>query len=213
MTTENPDLSKKRFVVRIVEVAQVFTQGDEFAGSYTKTVSLSDGTTHTVELTPVMRDGVPVVEIKGVGARSYMGTVNSSKRCGRLMVQIADYDAMRADFDRHVQARRPESRLLPPDSSLISLPEFIPAGFVQGVEILNDDTTTMKFVTDLLSAHFGLSAQDARETMLAIHRRGGALIPTASLEDAQRIAAEVTADTAKQGYPLICRAVSISQQL
>jgi hypothetical protein len=57
MTTEISVLSKKRFVVRVVEVEQVFTQGDEFAGGYTKTVSLSDGTAHTVELTPVIREG------------------------------------------------------------------------------------------------------------------------------------------------------------
>ena len=73
MSTEDADLSKQRFIVRILEVHQVFVQGDEFAGGYTKTVSLSDGTTHTVELTPMMRDGLPVVEIKGVGALSIWG--------------------------------------------------------------------------------------------------------------------------------------------
>lgn len=213
MAAETTDLSKKRFLVRIFEVDQVFAQGDEFAGGYTKTVSLSDGSTHTVELTPVMRDGLPVVEVKGVGARSYMGTVNSSKLCGRLMVQIADYDAVRAEFDLRVQARRSESSLLPPGTSLVSLPEFIPTGFAQGVEILNDNTTPMKFVTELLRVHFGLSAHDSSERMFAIHKRGGALFPTASLEDARRIAAEVTVEAAKRGYPLVCRAVSINQQL
>lgn len=210
MSTEDADLSKKRFIVRILEVHQVFVQGDEFAGGYAKTVSLSDGTTHTVELTPMIRDGLPVVEIKGVGALSYMGTVNSTKSCGRLMVQVAGYDAVRAEWHAWVQARS-GSRVLPPDASLISIPEFIPPGFVRGVEILNDNTTTMKFVADLLSAHLGLSAQDSKETMLAIHRRGGALIPTASLEEARRIAAEMRAEAAKHGYPLVCRAVSIGQ--
>jgi ATP-dependent Clp protease adapter protein ClpS len=210
MSSEDADLSKKRFVVRILEVHEVFVQGDEFAGGYTKTVSLSDGNTHTVELTPMVRDGLPVVEIKGVGALSYMGTVNSSKRCGRLMVQVADYDAVRAEWHLWVEARS-GSRVLPPDTSLMSMPEFVPPGFVQGVEILNDNTTTMKFVADLLSTHLGLSAQDSKETMLAIHRRGGALIPTASSEAARQIAAEMTAEAAMHGYPLVCRAVSIGQ--
>ena len=139
-----------------------------------------------------------------------MGTVNSSKSRGRLTVQVAGYDAVRAEWQAWVQARS-ASRVLPSGASLISIPEFIPPGFVQGVEILNDNTTTMKFVAGLLSAHLGLSAQDSKETMLAIHRRGGALIPTASLEEAQRIAAEMTAEAAKHGYPLLCRAVSIGQ--
>jgi ATP-dependent Clp protease adapter protein ClpS len=47
--------------------------------------------------------------------------------------------------------------------------------------------------------------------MVQIHRRGGALIPTPSLADAQQIAAQITAEASKQGYPLVCRPVSIAR--
>jgi hypothetical protein len=44
---------------------------------------------------------------------------------------------------------RPEHR--PPvvfsaDTSLITIPRFVPAGFVHGIEILNDNSTPMEFV-------------------------------------------------------------------
>jgi ATP-dependent Clp protease adapter protein ClpS len=75
---------------------------------------------------------------------------------------------------------------------------------------LNDNTTPMNFVVAILSAHLGLSPEDSKDTMLAIHTRGGALIPTPSLADAQRIAAQITAETAESGYPLVCRSTSIA---
>jgi ATP-dependent Clp protease adapter protein ClpS len=46
--------------------------------------------------------------------------------------------------------------------------------------------------------------------MLAVHTRGGVLIPTTSLQEAERIAALISAEAAKKGYPLKCRAVSIA---
>ena len=45
--------------------------------------------------------------------------------------------------------------------------------------------------------------------MPAIHTRGGALIPTPSFAEAERIATQITAEAAKDGHPLICRPVSI----
>ena len=105
--------------------------------------------------------------------------------------------------------RRPTSRVFPSGTSLLAFPEFVPSGFSQGVEILNDDTTPMQFVTSVLSSCLHLSSADAERAMIDIHVSGGALLPTPSLAEAQRVAGEITAEAAKHGYPLACRAVSI----
>ena len=99
------------------------------------------------------------------------------------------------------QRMRSESPVLPPDTSLLAIQEFVPPGFTQGIEILNDNTTHMKFVIALLMSVMGQSEEEATRTMLEIHRKGGALLPTSSFAEAQRIAAEIAAQAAKQGYP------------
>ena len=55
----------------------------------------------------------------------------------------------------------PPSGILPPQTSLLALPEFVPPGFNCGLEIFNDDRTSMEFVVSVLT----------------IHTRGGALLP------------------------------------
>jgi ATP-dependent Clp protease adapter protein ClpS len=200
MNCETIDLSKKRFIVSIFEIQQEIVFADEFSGQYVKTVTLSDGSTRTVELTPTMRGGRAAIEFNDTGYRTYMGMLpvrNGSHTNGNLMVRILDLDD------------RPASRVLPSDTALTAIPEFVPPGFTQGIELLNDDTTPMEFVVAALGAHLGLSREDSTHTMLAIHERGGALIPTPSLAEAQRIAGLITAEAAKNSHPLICRPVSI----
>jgi ATP-dependent Clp protease adapter protein ClpS len=204
MTSEDIDLAKKRFIVCVDEIQQNLVFGDQFAGRYSRTVTLSDGSTRTIELTPMMRNGRPVVEFKDTGGRTFMG-LNGTTTNGTLMVQIRDLDAAQAEL----RPSLPESPVLPRDTSLIAFPDFLPPGFTQGIEILNDNTTPMQFVTSVLGSHLGLSPEDSNRTMLDIHTRGGALLPTPSLAEAQRIAAQVTAEAAKHGYPLLCRPVSI----
>ena len=121
----------------------------------------------------------------------------------RLMETLRDVDPARM-----AGLRRPAPRVFPPETSLLEFPEFVPLGFRQGVEILNDDSTPMQFVTAVLGSTLGLSPEDAERTMIDIHVSGGALLPTDSLGEAQRIAAAITAEAAKHGYPLVCRAVS-----
>lgn len=211
MSSDPPDPSKKRFIVSIYEVRQEIVFAEEFSGRYIKNVTMADGTTRTIELTPMMRNGRPVVEFNDTGSCTYIGTLRVGTGTainGKLMVRVADVDdieAARAEWRRN----SPTGPVLPPNTSLISIPEFVPAGFTQGIEIFNDSTTPMKFVQDVLSDHAGLSPADANQIMLAIHIRGGALIPTSSLDEAKRIAAEISAKSAKEGYTLICRAVSI----
>jgi hypothetical protein len=93
MAFDDADLSKRRFIVCIDEIRQNFVFGAGFQGCYTTTVKLSDGTTRTVELTPTIRDGKPVVELKDTGHRSFMG-LNGTATHGDLMIQIRDFDAM-----------------------------------------------------------------------------------------------------------------------
>jgi ATP-dependent Clp protease adaptor protein ClpS len=100
--------------------------------------------------------------------------------------------------------------VLPPDTALMNLPDFIPSGFNSGVEILNDDSTPMQFVVSVLESHFGLGRTEAVRTMLDIHKRGGALLPTSSADEAKRIAEAVTAEAASFGHTLVCRAVTLA---
>jgi ATP-dependent Clp protease adapter protein ClpS len=100
-----------------------------------------------------------------------------------------------------------EAVLLPPETSLLTLPKLVPAGFEQGVEILNDNTTPMDFVVAELGTHFGLSQQESMRIMLNIHTRGGTLLSMPSMEAAEKAAAGITAAARKQNHSLVCRAV------
>jgi ATP-dependent Clp protease adapter protein ClpS len=200
MSSETIDLAKRRFIVSIYEIRQELVFAEEFSGQYVKTVTLSDGTTRTVELTPTLRDGRVGMQFDDTGYRTHMGMLpvrNGSHTNGNLMVRILDLDDI------------PAARVLPPGTSLTSIPELVPAGFTQGIEMLNDNATPMEFVAAVLGAHLGLNREASVHTMLAIHERGGALIATSSLAEAQRIAAQITAEAIKNGHPLMCRPVSI----
>jgi hypothetical protein len=80
-------MAAEEFVVFINEITQSFVFGDSFSDSYTKTVTMSDGRTRTIKLTPKVRDGKPVVEIDDTGHISYMGAEGTTAN-GNLMVQL-----------------------------------------------------------------------------------------------------------------------------
>ena len=84
-----PDLSKRSFTVFIDEVKQNFVFGDRFTGRYTKTVTLSDGTVREITLTPMVRDGMQVVEFQDTGGLTYM-SLDGTTTNGTLMVQLRD---------------------------------------------------------------------------------------------------------------------------
>jgi hypothetical protein len=77
----------KEFVVFINEVSQSFVFGDSFVDSYSKTVTMSDGRTRTIRLTPMIRNERPVVELNDTGHISYMGLEGTTTN-GKLMVQL-----------------------------------------------------------------------------------------------------------------------------
>ncbi len=118
-----------------------------------------------------------------------------------------------AAASRGYKKRKPrtpgQSQVFPPETSLLTIPKFVPPGFVSGIEILNDNTTPMEFVVSILRAHLGLTEKDAMRTMLAIHEQGGVLLAMPSLVEARRIAEAVSVEAAKHNHSLICRAVSV----
>ena len=114
-------------------------------------------------------------------------------------------------------ARPPISWFKPPsgtsfgrDVSLLHLPGFMPKGFVNGVEILNDNTTPMEFVVRVLQNHANLDRKSSIHTMLTIHYKGGILLPFESLEFAERVANAISTEANAHNHQLICRAVSVA---
>jgi hypothetical protein len=77
----------KEFVVFINEISQNFVFGESFVDSYNKTVTMSDGGTRTIKLTPMIRNERPVVELNDTGHISYMGLEGTTTN-GKLMVQL-----------------------------------------------------------------------------------------------------------------------------
>lgn len=197
MNSGPTDLATRRFAVFMYEIRQELVWGEGFTARYVRTVTLSDGTTRQVELTPATRDGATVMQFAGGNALGLARVRSGTQVNGNLMVQVIDLDDL------------PQATVLPPETSLASMPEFMPTGFSQGIEIFNDHVTPMEFVVELLKAHLGMSAQASQHAMLAIHTRGGALLPTATSEEGRRIADQITMEARRRGYPLRCRPVSI----
>ena len=83
------DLSTRKFMVSVDEVKQNFVFGKEFSGSYSQTFTMSNGSKRTLELTPMVHNGMKVVELKDTGFLSYMG-LNGTTTNGTLMVQVLD---------------------------------------------------------------------------------------------------------------------------
>jgi hypothetical protein len=83
------DLSKRVFRVYVDEVKENHVFHEKFSGSYSKTVVLSDGSKREVTLTPMVRDGMQVVELKDNSGRTYM-SLSGTTTNGKLMVQVID---------------------------------------------------------------------------------------------------------------------------
>jgi ATP-dependent Clp protease adapter protein ClpS len=99
--------------------------------------------------------------------------------------------------------------LLPTGTSLLALEGFVPEGFRNGLEILNDDKTPMVFVVWVLEQELGFDTEAATRTMLDVHTKGGALVALKTREEAEHIASAITRHATDRGHPLSCKAVSI----
>lgn len=87
------ELAKKVFQVELYEVKQKLTPGDllaeEFSRSYTRTVTMSDGTKRTIELTPMEHRGMQVVRLSDNGNVTY-SSLNGSTLDEKLLVHLTD---------------------------------------------------------------------------------------------------------------------------
>jgi hypothetical protein len=81
----------KKFAVFIDEVRQNFVFGDAFEGQYVRTVTLSDGSSRTVKLTPVIRDGEQLLELDVDGHVTYMGPNGTTTNRDTLMVAVREW--------------------------------------------------------------------------------------------------------------------------
>ncbi|HET7269438.1 MAG TPA: hypothetical protein VFJ15_15175 [Oleiagrimonas sp.] len=88
------NIAHREFLVSIDEVRQNFVSVHEFTGHYATTVTLSDGTKRHIELTPMVHDGMKVVELKDNGGHTYMG-LNGTTTDGALMVRLRDVATMK----------------------------------------------------------------------------------------------------------------------
>ena len=71
----------------------------------------------------------------------------------------------------------------------------------------DDDSTPMSFLADVLQDLFGMSKQDAAETMLEIYREGKAVCGLYSREDGEALVQQVLSYARENGHPLVCSAV------
>lgn len=127
------------------------------------------------------------------------------------------------DLYRHVHHGLPHPHpflaMVPPDQSpvfpsemrLLTLPQFRTEEFQQGVEILNNQTTSAQFVLDLLSQHLELNQDEAMQKMLEIHNKGGVLIPLPAPEKARSVADAMASDVRAAGLTLVCRYADVCE--
>lgn len=64
MNAEAADPAKRRFAAFIYEIRQLVVIAEAFSAQYSKTVTLSDGTVRTIELTAMTGDDNPVIDSK-----------------------------------------------------------------------------------------------------------------------------------------------------
>jgi len=81
-------------------------------------------------------------------------------------------------------------------------PAELPAADTLDVVLHDDDFSTMEIVVRVLTEHFGFGEDDARETMLDIHRNGRATIATLPRAEAADRVLAARATTSEHGMPL-----------
>lgn len=72
------------------------------------------------------------------------------------------------------------------------------------VLLLNDDYTPMEFVVHVLERFFGMSHAQAFEIMLAVHKKGVAVVGVFSFEVAETKVAQVMDFSRRHQHPLQC---------
>ena len=70
------------------------------------------------------------------------------------------------------------------------------------VIMLNDNSTPMEFVVQILVTIFNMNTDQATDVMLQIHEQGRGLAGTYSFEVAEQKAVETITEARRNGYPL-----------
>ena len=99
------------------------------------------------------------------------------------------------------------SATFPRKTRLTTVSGFVPPDFQTGIEILNDNDTTMEFVVSTLTKHLNMPQDKAIAAMLDIHSKGGMLIPLPTYEMAVNAADAIRSDARANGFKLTCRPV------
>ena len=73
------------------------------------------------------------------------------------------------------------------------------------VIMLNDDSTPMEWVIELLQEIYRHSSATAQELMLKIHNDGSAVVGTYKYEIAEQKAMESVSVSRNSGFPLVCK--------
>lgn len=73
------------------------------------------------------------------------------------------------------------------------------------VVFLNDDTTPMDFVIDLLVSIFRHSKDTAKDLTMQVHQEGSAIVGVYTFELAEQRSIEATALSRQHGFPLQIR--------
>ena len=70
------------------------------------------------------------------------------------------------------------------------------------VIMLNDDSTPMDVVVNVLTSIFGHTTETAKEVMLEVHEKGRAVCGTYSYEVAEQKCVETITEARRNSYPL-----------
>ena len=102
-----------------------------------------------------------------------------------------------------------QSVVFPPETRLVSMPEFLVPELVFGVEVLNNDTAPMEFVVRMLMTELALSKEKAVGLMLQIHKKGGIIIRTSSRSEAEAAVLGISRRCAAEGRTLTVRVADL----
>lgn len=70
------------------------------------------------------------------------------------------------------------------------------------VIMLNDDSTPMEFVVNVLTTIYGHTLDTAKSVMLEVHEKGRGIAGTYSYEVAEQKCVETITEARRNGYPL-----------
>ncbi len=122
------------------------------------------------------------------------------------------FQGLRKWLQEFTRTQPAPSIVFPPSTSLLHLQGFTPAKFSCGVEILNDNETSLEFVTSALQEHAGMERRAAFLIAVNIHMKGGVIIERQSFEEAEKLSASIVQSARASQFPLVCRAIKAQQR-